>query len=352
MKILVTGGAGFIGSAVVRHLAGELGMAVVNVDKLTYAGRLESVAPVAHLPNYVFEQVDICDREALEKVFGDHAPDAVMHLAAESHVDRSIDGPGAFVETNVNGTFQMLECALAYWRGLSAAGRAEFRFLHVSTDEVYGALGEDGVFSEDSPYRPNSPYAASKAAADHFARAWHQTYGLPVLVTNCSNNYGPYQFPEKMIPTMILAAMEGRKLPVYGDGTNVRDWLHVEDHARALHTVLATGRPGEVYNIGGDNEKRNLEVVEAICDALDTLLPGSANRPHRDLIEFVTDRPGHDFRYAIDGGKIRNELGWTVQHEFVEGLTGTVRWYLENREWWEPIQPVYNGDRQGLEPRS
>ena len=273
MKILVTGGAGFIGSAVVRHLVGDLGVSVVNLDKLTYAGRLDSVAAVSDLDEYAFEQVDICDRPALESVFAHHAPDAVMHLAAESHVDRSIDGPAAFVETNVNGTFTMLDTALAYWRGLSGKAQKKFRFLHVSTDEVYGTLGSDGMFTEDSQYRPNSPYAASKAAADHFARAWQQTYGLPVVVTNCSNNYGPYQFPEKMIPTMVLAAIEGGKLPVYGNGCNVRDWLHVEDHAEALYRVLTKGTPGEVYNIGGDNERKNLEVVEAICTALDQLLP-------------------------------------------------------------------------------
>lgn len=280
MKILVTGGAGFIGSAVVRHLVGNLGVSVVNLDKLTYAGRLDSVAAVSDLDEYAFEQVDICDRPALESVFAHHAPDAVMHLAAESHVDRSIDGPAAFVETNVNGTFTMLDTALAYWRGLSVKAQKEFRFLHVSTDEVYGTLGSDGMFTEDSQYRPNSPYAASKAAADHFARAWQQTYGLPVVVTNCSNNYGPYQFPEKMIPTMVLAAIEGGKLPVYGNGCNVRDWLHVEDHAEALYRVLTKGTPGEVYNIGGDNERKNLEVVEAICTALDQLLPESAHKPH------------------------------------------------------------------------
>ena len=348
MKILVTGGAGFIGSAVVRHLVGNLGVSVVNLDKLTYAGRLDSVAAVSDLDEYAFEQVDICDRPALESVFADHAPDAVMHLAAESHVDRSIDGPAAFVETNVNGTFTMLDTALAYWRGLSGKAQKEFRFLHVSTDEVYGTLGSDGMFTEDSQYRPNSPYAASKAAADHFARAWQQTYGLPVVVTNCSNNYGPYQFPEKMIPTMVLAAMEGGKLPVYGNGCNVRDWLHVEDHAEALYRVLTKGTPGEVYNIGGDNERQNLEVVEAICTALDQLLPESAHKPHGALIEFVSDRPGHDYRYAIDGSKLENELGWSAQRIFEDGLAETVRWYLENRDWWTPIQKIYGGDRQGL----
>ena len=349
MKILVTGGAGFIGSAVVRHLVGDLGMSVVNLDKLTYAGGLESVAAVSDSDALAFEQVDISDRAAVERVFADHAPKAVMHLAAESHVDRSIDGPSAFVETNVNGTFTMLDTALAYWRGLSFKAQKEFRFLHVSTDEVYGALGGEGLFTEDSQYRPSSPYAASKAAADHFARAWHHTYGLPVVVTNCSNNYGPYQFPEKMIPTMVLAAIAGDRLPVYGDGSNVRDWLHVEDHAEALYTVLTKGRPGEVYNIGGDNERRNLEVVEAICAELDQLLLNSKNKPHRNLIEFVTDRPGHDFRYAIDGSKLERELGWSAKWKFEKGLTETVRWYLDNRDWWEPIQKIYSRGRQGLE---
>lgn len=348
MKILVTGGAGFIGSAVVRHLAGDLGVEVINLDKLTYAGRLSSVAPVVERPGYVFEREDICDRAAVERVFQAHAPDAVIHLAAESHVDRSIDGPAAFVETNVTGTFTMLEAAREYWGGLPAAAREKFRFLHVSTDEVYGALGEEGQFNEDSQYRPNSPYAASKAAADHFARAWHRTYGLPVIVTNCSNNYGPYQFPEKMIPTMILAGLEGRDLPVYGDGSNVRDWLHVEDHAAALHCVLTKGRPGEVYNIGGGAERRNLEVVEGICAALDEFAPESGHAPHRDLIRFVADRPGHDFRYAIDGSKLETELGWTPARSFEAGLTETVRWYLDNRAWWQPIREEYDGHRQGL----
>ncbi|HAT36619.1 MAG TPA: dTDP-glucose 4,6-dehydratase [Rhodospirillaceae bacterium] len=348
MKILVTGGAGFIGSAVVRHLAGTLGCDVVNLDKLTYAGRLSSVAPVVDLPGYAFEQHDICDRAAVSRIFAEHTPDGVIHLAAESHVDRSIDRPTAFVETNVSGTFTMLEAAREYWQSLAAPAQEKFRFLHVSTDEVYGALGENGQFSEDSQYRPNSPYAASKAASDHFARAWHRTYGLPVLVTNCSNNYGPYQFPEKMIPTMVLAALEGRDLPVYGDGSNVRDWLHVEDHAAALYCVLTKGRPGEVYNVGGGSERRNLEVVEAICDALDELRPEAEHKPHRELIRFVSDRPGHDFRYAIDGSKLESELGWAPQRTFETGLTETVRWYLENPDWWEPIRDEYDGHRQGL----
>ncbi|MDE3122867.1 MAG: dTDP-glucose 4,6-dehydratase, partial [Paracoccaceae bacterium] len=328
MKILVTGGAGFIGSAVVRLAVGR-GHQVVNLDALTYAACLENVAPVADSPAYAFEQADIRDRAALDRVFADHRPDAVMHLAAESHVDRSIDGPGAFIETNVTGTYNMLEAARAYWVG---AGKPEgFRFHHISTDEVFGTLGETGMFTEDTPYAPNSPYSASKAAADHLARAWHHTFGLPVVTTNCSNNYGPYQYPEKLIPLVINNAIAGRQLPVYGRGENSRDWLHVEDHVRGLCLALTAGRPGEKYNFGGGAEQRNIAVVRAICAILDRLRP--AGGPHERLIEYVTDRPGHDLRYAIDAGKAERELGWRPQEDFAGGLERTVRWYVENRAW-------------------
>ncbi|MDE3081052.1 MAG: dTDP-glucose 4,6-dehydratase [Paracoccaceae bacterium] len=333
MKILVTGGAGFIGSAVVRLAVGR-GHQVVNLDALTYAACLENVAPVADSPAYAFEQADIRDRAALDRVFADHRPDAVMHLAAESHVDRSIDGPGAFIETNVTGTYTLLEAARAYWVG---AGKPEsFRFHHISTDEVFGTLGETGMFTEDTPYAPNSPYSASKAASDHLVRAWHETYGLPTVMTNCSNNYGPYHFPEKLIPVVILNALAGNPIPVYGQGTNVRDWLYVEDHADALLTVLERGAVGRSYNVGGENEARNIDLVRTICAILDRLRPEGA--PHDRLITFVADRPGHDARYAIDPSRIRAELGWRPSVTLEEGLERTVRWYLENEAWWRPLQ--------------
>ncbi|WGT52021.1 dTDP-glucose 4,6-dehydratase [Thioclava nitratireducens] len=343
MKILVTGGAGFIGSAVVR-LAVSRGHEVVNLDALTYAACLENVAPVSGSPLYAFEQADIRDPEALTAIFARHKPDAVMHLAAESHVDRSIDGPGAFIETNVMGTYNMLQAARAYWEG---EGRPEsFRFHHISTDEVYGTLGDTGQFTENTPYAPNSPYSASKAGSDHLVRAWHETYGLPVVLTNCSNNYGPYHFPEKLIPVVILNALAGKPLPIYGDGSNVRDWLYVEDHADALLLVLEKGALGRSYNIGGENERSNLELVQTICTILDTLRPGDA--PYADLITFVTDRPGHDARYAIDPTRIREELGWRPSVTVEEGLERTVRWYLENEDWWRPLLERHGvGERLG-----
>lgn len=333
MKLLVTGGAGFIGSAVVR-LAIARGHQVVNLDALTYAACLDNVASVAGSPGYVFVQADIRDRAALDAVFAAHRPDAVMHLAAESHVDRSIDGPGDFIQTNITGTFNMLEAARAYWGG---AGRpAGFRFHHISTDEVFGSLGAVGKFTEDTPYAPNSPYSASKAASDHLVRAWAETYGLPVVLTNCSNNYGPYHFPEKLIPVVILNALAGRPIPVYGAGENVRDWLYVEDHADALLCVLQNGALGRSYNIGGENEARNIDIVRMICALLDEMAPAGA--PHDRLISFVTDRPGHDLRYAIDPARIRAELGWRPSVTLQEGLRKTVRWYLDNAAWWQPLQ--------------
>jgi dTDP-glucose 4,6-dehydratase len=332
MKILVTGGAGFIGSAVVR-LAVSRGHKVVNLDALTYAACLENVAPVADSPLYAFEKADIRDPEALAEIFVRHKPDAVMHLAAESHVDRSIDGPGAFIETNVMGTYNMLQAARSFWE---AEGRPEgFRFHHISTDEVYGTLGPTGQFTEETPYAPNSPYSASKAGSDHLVRAWHETYGLPVVLTNCSNNYGPYHFPEKLIPVVILNALAGKPLPIYGDGSNVRDWLYVEDHADALLLVLEKGALGRSYNIGGENERSNLELVRTICAILDRLRP--AKQPYAEQITFVTDRPGHDARYAIDPTRIREELGWRPSVTVEEGLERTVRWYLENEDWWRPL---------------
>ncbi|BBK38010.1 dTDP-glucose 4,6-dehydratase [Allostella sp. ATCC 35155] len=349
MRIIVTGGAGFIGSAVIRHLVGNVGWEVVNLDKLTYAANLASLGDAAQSPLYRFEQVDICDRAEVARVFATHRPDGVMHLAAESHVDRSIDGPAAFIETNIVGTFALLQETLAYWRSLDSEGQARFRFHHVSTDEVFGALGATGVFTEETPYAPNSPYSASKAASDHLVRAWHHTYGLPVVASNCSNNYGPYQFPEKLIPLMIIKALAGERLPVYGRGENVRDWLHVEDHARALTRVFEAGRIGESYNIGGDCERTNIAVVRSICALLDEMLPDSPHRPHEQLIGFVSDRPGHDLRYAIDASKMRRELGWTPAETFESGLRGTVRWFLDNRPWWQAIQSgQYRGQRLGL----
>ena len=333
MKILITGGAGFIGSAVVRQ-AVNAGHDVVNLDALTYAACLDNVATVSDSPRYVFEHADIRDRASLDRIFATHQPDAVMHLAAESHVDRSIDAPGAFIETNVNGTYNMLEAARAYWK---AQGMPEgFRFHHISTDEVYGSLGETGQFTEDTPYDPRSPYSASKAASDHLVRAWHETYGLPVVLTNCSNNYGPYHFPEKLVPVIIINALAGKPLPIYGNGANVRDWLYVEDHADALLTVLAKGEVGRSYNIGGENERTNLELVTTLCSILDELRP--ADHSYADLITYVTDRPGHDARYAIDPTRIRTELGWRPSVTVEEGLRRTVEWYLKNEDWWRALQ--------------
>jgi dTDP-glucose 4,6-dehydratase len=349
MRILVTGGAGFIGSAVVRHIIRDTDWTVGNVDKLTYAGNLESLAAARSSNRHTHFKVDIRDREAMDDIFRGFQPDAVLHLAAESHVDRSIDGAAPFIETNVGGTYTLLEAALAHWRQLGADSRDRFRFQHISTDEVFGSLGPTGKFSETTPYRPNSPYAASKAASDHLVRAWHHTYGLPTLATNCSNNYGPYHFPEKLIPLTIIRALRGQSLPIYGRGENVRDWLHVEDHAEALTLVLRRGRPGETYNVGGNSERRNIDVVRAICALLDDMLPNGVNRPHAKLIEFVTDRPGHDARYAIDASKIERELGWRPKHDFDDGLRATVRWYLDNRGWWERVMSgAYRGERLGL----
>ncbi|MDP1962904.1 MAG: dTDP-glucose 4,6-dehydratase [Reyranella sp.] len=351
MKILVTGGAGFIGSAVVRHIIRDTDWSVTNVDKLTYAGNLDSLADARTSNRHRHFKVDICDRAALGAIFQEVRPDAVLHLAAESHVDRSIDGAAPFIETNITGTYTLLEATLAHWRTLDDTARARFRFQHISTDEVFGSLGATGKFSEDTPYAPNSPYSASKAASDHLVRAWHHTYGLPTLATNCSNNYGPYHFPEKLIPLVILRALGGESLPVYGKGENVRDWLHVEDHAEALTLVLRKGRPGETYNIGGDSERRNIDVVRAICALLDEMLPESPNRPHEKLIQFVTDRPGHDARYAIDASKIKAELGWRPRHSFDSGLRDTVRWFLDSQPWWERVMSgAYRGERLGLSP--
>ncbi len=350
--ILVTGGAGFIGSALVRHIVRETGDRVVNLDKLTYAGNLESLAEAASNPRHLLEQVDICDRREVERVFRAHRPDLVIHLAAESHVDRSIDGPAAFIETNIVGTYVLLDVAREYWKGLDRERGDGFRFHHVSTDEVYGDLADGGgLFTETTPYAPSSPYSASKASADHLARAWRRTYGLPVIVTNCSNNYGPYQFPEKLIPLVILNALEGRPLPVYGRGDQVRDWLHVEDHARALYRTATEGSPGETYNIGGGNEHRNLDVVRKLCALLEELAPDKPAGVGRydELITFVQDRPGHDRRYAIDAGKIERDLGWTPSESFETGLRKTVAWYLGNARWCERVQDgSYRRERLGL----
>ena len=346
MRVIVTGGAGFIGSALVRHLVLEKGYEVLNIDALTYAGNLASLSVVDGKPNYRFLHANICDRAAMEEAFAGFRPDRVMHLAAESHVDRSITGAADFIETNVIGTFTLLEAAKGYWSGMDSAGRDAFRFLHVSTDEVYGSLGQDGLFTEDTPYDPSSPYSASKASSDHLAKAWERTYGLPVVVSNCSNNYGPYHFPEKLIPLTILNALAGERLPVYGRGENVRDWLYVEDHARALDLIAERGRAGETYNVGGRNERRNIDVVRRICTVLDEITP--ANRPREELIEFVTDRPGHDARYAIDATKLETELGWRAQENFDTGIEKTVRWYLDNDWWWRPLRERYAGQRLGL----
>ena len=337
MNILVTGGAGFIGSAVVRHLVRGGAHRVLNLDTLTYAGNLASLREVAGQPGYGFRQVDVCDRAGVNEAFAAFQPDAVMHLAAESHVDRSIDGPGAFIQTNVVGTYTLLEAARAYWGTLASGRREAFRFLHVSTDEVYGSLGPTGLFSESSPYDPHSPYSASKAASDHLVRSWYHTYGLPVLITNCSNNYGPFQYPEKLIPLMILQALGDKPLPVYGTGSNVRDWLHVSDHVSALERVILRGVPGQTYNIGASGERTNLQVVQAICDTLDELRPSAAG-PRRRLITYVADRPGHDQRYAIDSSKLQRELGWRASGTFDAGLRSTVQWYLDNEWWWRPLR--------------
>ena len=346
MKILITGGAGFIGSAVVRRAVAD-GHEVVNLDALTYSANLENVASVADSPNYVFEKADICDEAAVRAIFARHKPDAVMHLAAESHNDRAIEGPLDFVRANVMGTAILLEAARAHWASLAADRKAAFRFHHVSTDEVFGALGEDGAFSESTPYDPNSPYSASKAGSDHLVRAWGRTYGLPVVITNCANNYGPFQFPEKLIPTVITRALEGKPIPVYGDGRQVRDWLHVDDHADALLLVLEKGRLGETYCIGGTPDRRNLEIIQILCAALDKYAP--ANTPHAEKITFVTDRPGHDFRYAIDAAKLKAELGWEARTSLEEGLDETVRWYVENADWVDGIrQRGFHSERLGL----
>ena len=349
MKHLVTGGAGFIGSAVCRELV-RAGHEVVNLDALTYAADLRSLDGAQASPLYRFEQADVTDAHALARIFAEHRPMRVLHLAAESHVDRSITGPGAFVHTNVVGTYTLLDAALAHWRTLEGEARDAFRVLHVSTDEVYGSLGAEGLFTEETPYDPRSPYSASKAASDHLAKAWFHTYGLPVTVSNCSNNYGPFHFPEKLIPLVILNALEGKPLPVYGDGSNVRDWLYVEDHARALALIAAEGRPGETYNVGGRNERTNLQVVQSVCDLVDELAgPPADGRSRRELITFVADRPGHDRRYAIDATRLEGELGWRAQESFDTGLRKTVAWYLDRRDWWEPLRARYAGERLGLE---
>ena len=349
MKIIVTGGAGFIGSAVIRQYIKDTEHEIVNVDALTYAGNLESLVEVEGSPRYHFEHVNICDSDEINRVFEEHLPDAIMHLAAESHVDRSIDGPAAFIQTNIVGTYNLLDVAKRYWDGLEGDRKKIFRFHHVSTDEVYGDLDESGYFTEDTSYQPSSPYSASKASSDHLVRAWHRTYGLPVVVTNCSNNYGPYQFPEKLIPLVTLNALEGKPLPIYGKGNQIRDWLHVDDHARALRLVLETGRNGETYNIGGHNEKTNLDVVKTICGLLDRLQPDSPHRPHESLITFVADRPGHDLRYAIDADKIARELGWTPEETFESGIEKTILWYLENMEWCRHVQDgSYQRQRLGI----
>lgn len=345
--LLVTGGAGFIGSAVIRHLIRNTDYSVINLDKLTYAGNLESLAEVENSNCYTFVKGDICDKRLVSGLLQTHKPSAIMHLAAESHVDRSIDGPSEFVQTNIMGTFNLLECALEYWK--SENQNHKFRFQHISTDEVYGSLSETGLFTEQTAYDPSSPYSASKASSDHLVRAWERTYGLPVLVTNCSNNYGPYHFPEKLIPLIIQNALQGKPLPVYGDGKQIRDWLFVEDHAKALFTVLEKGKVGETYNVGGDSEKQNIEVVKNICAYLDEYLPDSKFKPHAQLITYVTDRPGHDRRYAIDCSKLKNNLGWKQEESFETGIKKTVKWFLDNQTWVKQVLTnKYSGERLGL----
>jgi dTDP-glucose 4,6-dehydratase len=345
--ILITGGAGFIASALIRHLIKTTDYRIINIDKLTYAGNLESLTEVSDSDKYHFVQGDICDSDLIYELLNNFKPDAIMHLAAESHVDRSIDGPAEFVQTNIVGTYNLLNRAKEYWQNLSEEKQAAFRFQHISTDEVYGSLGDTGLFEETTPYDPRSPYSASKAASDHLVMAWFHTYGLPVVVTNCSNNYGPYHFPEKLIPLVILNALDGEKLPIYGKGDNIRDWLYVDDHAKALALVLDKGVPGETYNVGGNNERTNLEVVETICDILDELNPKDAGK-YQDQIVFVKDRPGHDKRYAIDASKIKNELGWHPEENFDTGIRRTIQWYLDNKWWWEPIRLAkYSGERLG-----
>lgn len=349
MKLLITGGAGFIGSALIRHLIAESSHEILNVDKLSYAGSLSSLKSIAGSTRYRFLKYDICDAALIKRAFAEFEPDRVVHLAAESHVDRSIDGPSVFVQTNIVGTYTLLEAAREHVSRLSKTRRANFRFHHVSTDEVYGSLGETGRFVETTPYDPRSPYSASKAASDHLVSAWGHTFGLPILISNCSNNYGPYQFPEKLIPLCIVKALAGEALPVYGAGINVRDWLHVEDHARALRCVFERGVPGETYNVGGDAERRNIDVVHAVCDILDRLRPRDDGKSYRDLVRLVADRPGHDMRYAIDATKIKRELDWRPVHTFETGLEATVRWYLDHADWWQEIlSQRYQGDRLGL----
>lgn len=348
VKIIVTGGAGFIGSAVIRQYINDTSHEVINLDALTYAGNLESLVDVDQSPRYQFEHVNICNIAEVERVFKQHQPDAIMHLAAESHVDRSIDGPAEFIQTNIVGTYNLLDVAKKYWDGLSAEKKTSFRFHHVSTDEVYGDLEATGYFTEETSYEPSSPYSASKASSDHLVRAWHRTYGFPVVITNCSNNYGGYQFPEKLIPLVTLNALEGKPLPIYGKGNQIRDWLHVDDHARALRLVLETGKNGETYNIGGHNEKTNLEVVKTICALLDKLVPDSPHVPHESLITYVADRPGHDLRYAIDADKIAAELGWTPVETFESGIEKTIDWYLQNAQWCQRVQDgSYQRERLG-----
>jgi len=348
LNLIITGGAGFIGSAMIRYLLAETDHTVINVDKLTYAGNLDSLPNATDNPHYHFEQVDICDAVAMQKIFSGYQPDAIMHLAAESHVDRSIDGPKDFIQTNIVGTYNLLEIAHHYWQDISAAAQKAFRFHHISTDEVYGSLGKTGLFTEDMAYQPNSPYSASKASSDHLVRAWFHTFGFPVITTNCSNNYGAYQFPEKLIPLIIGNVREGKPLPVYGNGQQIRDWLYVDDHVKALYLVLTEGQLGETYNIGGYNEKTNLDVVYTLCDILDELLPDSAHKPYKSLITHVRDRPGHDLRYAIDAKKITDTLGWRPEETFETGMRKTVEWYLSNDDWCQRVKDgSYQGQRLG-----